>query len=104
MRRFLKLWCTGACVAAILFGLWYLHNTGMVPGSSPNTLLSLGTLTYVLWPSSLMPMSLSGKHPLQTLLVVSLSLSVNGFIYAGVGYGLWKVLSSVLARSLTTGL
>src|SRR5258707_8079874 len=90
MKRFLKLWCAGVSVAALLCCFWFLHNSGKIL-ASPDVLLSLEALTYVLWPSSLMLMSLSGQHPLQTLLIVGISLSVNGVIYASIGYGLWKI-------------
>jgi hypothetical protein len=36
-------------------------------------------------------MSLSGQHPISTIVIESISLSINGFIYMGVGYILGKI-------------
>jgi hypothetical protein len=36
-------------------------------------------------------MSLSGRHPLQTMIIVSISLVSNGFVYMLVGYILIRV-------------
>jgi len=91
MNRFLKFWLAGFVVGGLLYCFWYLHNSGKIPGLGPGPVLFFEDLTYLLWPSSIMLMSLSGQHPLSTLAIVSISLSVNGFIYMGVAYILGKV-------------
>lgn len=90
MSRSLKFWLTGFAVGGALWCLWYLHDSGKIP-LSPDALLFLEPFTYVLWPSSLMLMSLSGQNPISTLVIVSISLVINGFVYMGGGYILGKV-------------
>jgi hypothetical protein len=93
MRRFLKLcWLGGFSTGGMLYLAWYLINSGSMGRIAPNSLLSFQTVTLILWPPSIMLMALSGNHPLTTLVVVSISLSVNGLIYMGVGYTLGKIL------------
>jgi len=90
MKRSLKSWLAGFAVGSVLSCFWYLHNSGQIP-LSPDLLLFLEDLTYLLWPSSLMLMSLSGQHPLSTLAITSISLSLNGLIYMGIGHIFNKV-------------
>jgi hypothetical protein len=91
MKRSLKFWLAGFVVGGVLYCFWHLHNGGKIPGLSPGPLLFLEDFTCVLWPSSIILMSVSGQHPLNTLAIVSISLSMNGFIYLGVGYILGKI-------------
>ena len=93
LKRSLKFWLAGFAVGGALCCFWYLHNSGQIL-LSPDALLFLEPFTYVLWPSSLMLMSLSGQHPISTIVIESISLSINGFIYMGVGYILEKIFRS----------
>ncbi len=91
MNRFLILfWSAGFSIGALFYCFWYLHNSGKIP-LDPGTLLFLNTATTILWPSSLMLMSLSGEHTLSTIAIVGFSLVANGFVYMGAGYVLGKV-------------
>ncbi|MGA2743828.1 MAG: hypothetical protein ABSE44_03945 [Candidatus Sulfotelmatobacter sp.] len=91
MKRSLKFWLAGFAVGGVLYCFWHLHNSGKIPSLSTGPLLFFEDFTYVLWPSSIILMSLSGQHPLNTLAIVSITLSINGFIYMGVGYVLSKI-------------
>jgi hypothetical protein len=84
LKRFLKFWLAGFSVGGALCCFWYLHNSGKIVLRT-DSLLFLEPFTYVLWPSSLMLMSLSSQHPISTIGIESISLSINGFIYMGVG-------------------
>jgi hypothetical protein len=87
MRHKLKLfWLFGFLVGTALYCFWHLHNRGELAFSDPDTLLVLQNFTLLLWPSSLMLMSVSGEHPLSTFIIVAISLCSNGFIYLGFGY------------------
>lgn len=91
MRRLLeRFWLVGFAVGGLLYCFWYMNNSGKIL-LDPGALLFLQTATFILWPSSIMLMSLSGHHPLTTLAIVSISLSVNSLIYMVVGYVLRKV-------------
>jgi hypothetical protein len=85
LKRFLKFWLAGFAVGVALCCFWYLNNSGKIV-LSPDALLFIEPFTYILWLSSLMLMSLSGQHPISTIVIESISLSINGFIYMGVGY------------------
>jgi hypothetical protein len=93
LNRFLKFWLAGFAVGGALCCFWYLSNSGKIV-LSPDALLFLEPFTYVLWPSSLMLMSLSGQHPISTIVIESISLSINGFIYVGIGCILGKVFQT----------
>jgi hypothetical protein len=91
MRRLLeRFWLVGFAVGGLLCCFWYMHNNGKIP-LDPGALLFIQTVTFILWPPSIMLMALSGQHPMATLVIVSISLSVNGFIYMGAGYILGKI-------------
>jgi hypothetical protein len=64
----LKFWLGGFAVGGGLYCFWYLHDNGTIP-LALNSLLFFDTLSWVLWPSSLMLMSLSGRHPWTTLVI-----------------------------------
>jgi hypothetical protein len=89
MRRLFKFWLAGF-VGGMLCCFWYLLNGGRI-SLELDSLIVLQNFTFVLWPSSLLLMSLSGQHPLNTLAITSISLFLNGFIYMGIGYFLGKV-------------
>src|ERR1700733_6217680 len=94
MRRLLeRFWLVGFAVGGLLYCFWYISNSGRIP-VDPGTLLFLQTVTFILWPSSIMLMGLSGRHPLTTLAIVSTSLSVNSLIYMVVGYVLRKIFGA----------
>jgi hypothetical protein len=91
MRRLLeRFWLVGFAVGGLLYCFWYISNSGKIP-LDPGTLLFLQTATFILWPSSIMLMGLTGQHPLTTLAIVSISLSINSLIYMLIGYVLRKL-------------
>jgi len=94
MKRYLILWCSGAIISGALCVFWHLHNSGTVSFDT-SVLMILEPATYVLWPTSLMLMSLSGQHPSSTFAIEAISVVMNGFIYLGVGYILGKVFGRV---------
>jgi hypothetical protein len=93
-NRLLKFWLTGFALEGISYCFWYLHDNGTIP-LSLSSLLFFDTLSWVLWPSALMLMSLSGQHPWMTLAIVSFSLTVNGFIYMAVGSIITKIFQAI---------
>jgi hypothetical protein len=101
MRRSLKLcWLGGFSVGGVLCLTWYLINSGTIAGIAPESLLVFQTVTFILWPPSIMLMALSGQHPMATLVIVSISLSVNGLFTWGLDTFLAK--SSELHHPLTS--
>ncbi|HZS27554.1 MAG TPA: hypothetical protein VFB76_10010, partial [Candidatus Angelobacter sp.] len=78
---------------------WHLNNAGKVGPMGLDANLILQNLTLVLWPSSLMLFSLTGQHLWSTIIIESISVITNGFIYMGVGSVFIKLLRKVAANA-----
>ena len=104
MRRRLTLLClTGFVIGSVLCCYWHLNNAGKVGPSGVDANLSLQNLTYVLWPSSLMLFSLTGEHLWSTIIIESISVIANGFIYMGVGSIFIGLFRKVAANANDSG-
>jgi hypothetical protein len=92
MRRTLLLsWMTGFIIGAVFYSFWHLHNSGGIGPSDLGSIMLLQGITLILWPTSLALVSVSGQHLGATVVIVLISLSLNGFIYMGCGYVLTKI-------------
>lgn len=104
MKRTLRLfWFIGFLIGFALCFYWHLNSAGKVGPAGLDANLVLQNLTLVLWPTSLMLFSLTGRHPWSTIVIESISVIANGFIYMGVGSVFIKLLRKVSANAGDSG-
>src|ERR1700743_3764794 len=93
MKRFLRwLWLIGFSIGCALCLYWHLNNAGKGGPDGLNANLALQNFTLILWPSSLMLFALTKQHFYFTIVIESISVITNGFIYMGAGSVLIRLL------------
>src|SRR5258707_3073231 len=104
MKRPLRLfWLIVFVVGGALWFYWGKHNAGKVGPSGLDANIALQNLSLVLWPSSLMLLPLTGQHLWTTIIVESMSVIANGFIYMGVGSVFIRLFRKVAANARDSG-
>jgi len=99
MKRALKLfWLIGFFIGGALCLYWNLNNAGKVGPAGLDANMALQNLTLVLWPASLVLLSLTGRHLWSTIIIESISVIANGFIYMGVGNVFIRLFQKVTAN------
>ncbi len=87
MNRIMKISCaTGIIVAGMLDLVWFLNNTGRLGLPNPGSARLFEKITLILWPSSILLMATEGASTLVSVIIVSISLILNGLFYLLIGY------------------
>jgi hypothetical protein len=93
-------WLIGFFVGSSLCLYWHLHNTGRIGPQDLDANIILENVTYLLWPSSLMLITLTGKERLwSSIILESISVIANGFIYMGIGNLFVALYRKVIAEN-----